>query len=103
MRRREQARAVAGLTQHGVQHGGGGPFAFCAGDMDDAQTVLRIAQAREQSAHAIEFKVVRRRRVVFVIDKAVPERAGSLGGKSAGKKALHSLSFPFNRFTTTKA
>jgi len=81
VRRREQAGAVAGLAQHGGQHGGGGTFAFGAGDVNDAQSVLRIAQAGEQAAHAVKFEVGRRGRIVFVIDEAVPEGAGFLGRK----------------------
>src|SRR5207302_9039309 len=54
-------------------HSRGGTFAFAAGDVDDAQTILGVAQQIEQGAHAVEFQVAGRGRPLLVIDAPEPE------------------------------
>ena len=57
VRRGEQAGAVAGLAQDGGQHGRGGAFALAAGDVDDPQAFVRIAQQSEQGPHPVELEI----------------------------------------------
>ena len=58
VRRGEQAGAVAGAAVDGGQHRRGRTLALGAGDVDDAQAAVRIAQSAQQTAHAVELEVV---------------------------------------------
>ena len=80
MRRREQADAIALLLQDRRQHGRRRAFPLAAGDVDDAQPALRIAEQRQQMAHAVELEVAALRRFLLIIDAAKPEWNGLFVG-----------------------
>ena len=54
VRRGEQAGAAAGGAQGGFDHGAGGAFAVGAGDVHEAEPVLRAAQRLEDGADALQ-------------------------------------------------
>ena len=54
MRRSEEAGAEAGGAQGRFDHGAGGAFAIGAGDVHEAEPVLRAAQGFEHGADALQ-------------------------------------------------
>jgi len=57
VRRGEETCANASGAQTGVDHGAGGPFPVCAGDVNDSKCGLRIAERGEHFADAVESKL----------------------------------------------
>src|SRR5262245_25282664 len=78
MRRGEESRAITGLSKDRCEHRRCRTLALAPRDMDDPQPVLGIAQQPQQGSHAVELEIVRLRRMLLVIDAAVPEVEGLL-------------------------
>jgi len=56
MRRGVQSRAIAGGGQHGRDHRGCRALALCPGDVDDAKSLLGIAQPGSEFPHPIQIE-----------------------------------------------
>src|SRR5947209_4518377 len=72
VRRGEQADAVAGVVEDRLEHRAGRALALAAGDVDEPQLLVRVAEPVQQGAHAVELEVARLWRGPFEIDAAEP-------------------------------